>query len=88
MRQSETNIDTQVCVCLSTLPLLPLSAEADFQTIHTHGKETQAHTPDPSVNQPRAHFLFVFDVEFPFSSLTFEMSTSNKVALANPPLFT
>lgn len=55
---------------------------------HTHTPGTQTHTPDPSVNQPRAHFLFVFDVEFPFSSLTFEMSTSNKVALANPPLFT
>lgn len=54
----------------------------------THTPGTQTHTPDPSVNQPRAHFLFVFDVEFPFSSLTFEMSTSNKVALANPPLFT
>lgn len=87
MRQSETNIDTQVCVCLSTPPPSPPLREKLFSdNTHTHGKQT--HRPDLSVNQPRAHFLFVFDVEFPFSSLTFEMSTSNKVALANPPLFT
>lgn len=79
VRRSETNIDTQVS--LSHPHCLPLCGKTDFQTIHTH-------TPDPSVNQPRAHFLFVFDVEFPFSSLTFEMSTSNKAAPANPPLFT
>lgn len=90
VRRRETNIDTQVFLCLSlSLCCLPPCEKNWFSDdTHTPGTQTRTHTPDPSVNQPRAHFLFVFDVEFPFSSLTFEMSTSNKAAPANPPLFT
>lgn len=92
VRGGETEIDIQVSVCrlflfFHLLPLI-LSGTTDFQMMHTLLGRRQTHIPDPSVNQPRAYFLFVFHVEFPFSSLTFEMSTSNKAALANPSLFT